>query len=230
MGEMALVVLGLFVLVWIISAVVKASQDTGPKGRPAGANRPRPDPDAPRVERTSNTDIDRFMAEIDRLRQRGQGAPGGRPSEPPRAAPRPVGESRPSQRAEPRPRPSERRDRERERERERERDRRTRQAARPPLAPPPLPSEPVPVLRPVAPEAPAAPPPPPPPPPKPVKPAKPAAAAQPKAALPSPILQTLQGVLKSKQGPAAALILAEIFGEPPGRTGAVRGPHRPKFG
>jgi len=37
---MALVVLGLFVLVWIISAVVKASQDPGPK-RPPG-NRPRP--------------------------------------------------------------------------------------------------------------------------------------------------------------------------------------------
>jgi len=50
------------------------------------------------------------------------------------------------------------------------------------------------------------------------------------AAPPSAILQTLQSVLKSKQGPAAALILAEILGEPPGRRGSVRPPHHPKFG
>ena len=74
---MALVVLGLFVLVWIISAVVKASQDTGPKRRPEG--RPRPLDDGPRPERTSNSDIDRFMAEIDRLRRKGEGCrPAGR--------------------------------------------------------------------------------------------------------------------------------------------------------
>ena len=75
--EIGLIVLGLFVLVWIISAVVKASQDPGSKRQPPAANRSRP-ADSPRVERTSNTDIDRFMAEIDRLRRRGEGAPVGR--------------------------------------------------------------------------------------------------------------------------------------------------------
>src|SRR5439155_27172251 len=87
-------------------------------------------------------------------------------------------------------------------------------------APPPLPrSEPVPVLRPVAPDRPAPPAPPPATPPKPARPAKPAtaaAAAGVSAAPPSPVLQTLQPVLKLRQGPAAAPILAEIFGEPKG--------------
>jgi hypothetical protein len=212
MGQMALIVLGLFVLVWIISAVVKASQSSGPSGRQnSPASRPRPAPDSPRVERTSETDIDRFMAEIDRLRRRGEGAPSTRPQSP-----------RPS--PEPRSRAGERR--------ERERERRPRPVERPIPAPPPLPSESVPVLRPVAVTTRAAPAPPPPPPaapPKPVRPAKPAAAAV-KVAPPSPVLVTLQGVLKSKHGLAAALILAEIFGEPPGRRGTVRGPYRPKHG
>src|SRR5438067_9729932 len=89
MGGMALVVLGLFVLVWIISAVVKASQDTGPKRQPP--TRVRPLEDGPRVERTSNTDIDRFMAEIDRLRRKGEGLPaGGRAADRPRPAPPPI--------------------------------------------------------------------------------------------------------------------------------------------
>lgn len=215
MGQMALIVLGLFVLVWIISAVVKASQSSGPSGRyNPSANRPRPAPDSPRVERTSDTDIDRFMAEIDRLRRRGEGAPSTR-SQSPRPSP------------EPRPRVGERR--ERDRDRERERERRPRPIERPTPSPPPLPPESVPVLRPLAPAAPAPPPPPPAAPPKPVRPARPVAAAV-KLPPPSPILLTLQGVLKSKQGPAAALILAEIFGEPPGRRGTVRGPHRPPGG
>src|SRR5262245_5527829 len=203
MGPMALIVLGLFVLVWIISAVVKASQSSGQSGRyNSSASRPRPAPESPRVERTSDTDIDRFMAEIDRLRRRGEGAPSTR-SQPSR------------QTVEPRTRPGERRDRERER--------RPRPVERPIPAPPPLPAESVPVLRPVAPTTPAPPPPPPAAPPKPFRPAKPAAAAGVTIAPPSPVLQTLQGVLKSKHGPAAALILAEIFGEPPGRRGAPRG-------
>src|SRR5262245_11681707 len=220
MGGMALVVLGLFVLVWIISAVVKASQDSG--GRRNGQAPARPQQQggnaAPRVERTSNSDIDRFMAEIDRLRRRGEGAPAGRPAEPPRPAPRPPEPPRPTPRAEPRPRPSERR--ERERERDRDRERRTRPT------PPPTPprTEPIPVLRPVAPEAPTPPPAAPPPPPKPARPATPAAAAKLTSARPpSPVLEALQAVSKSKQGPAAALILAEIFGDPPGRRAMMGG-------
>src|SRR5262245_32914922 len=138
MPEIALVVLGLFVLVWIISAVVKASQNGGNKQPGPSASRSRQAADSPRIERTSNSDIDRFMAEIDRLRRRGEGAPTGRAAEPPRPAPRPIEPSpRPSQRVESRPRLAEReRERERERDRERrERERRPRQSARP--SPPP---------------------------------------------------------------------------------------------
>lgn len=219
MGQMALIILGLFVLVWIISAVVKASQDTGPKSRPSGnANRQRQQDSSQRIERTSETDIDRFMAEIDRLRRKGDGAAAGRPPE--QARPQPRQEQRPSSRGEPRPRPQgDRRDRDRERER------RQRQSQRP-TPPPPLPSESIPVLRPVsAPESPKTPAPPPPPPAKPAKPAKPASVRVASTAPPSALLQTIQGILKNKQGPAAALILAEIFGEPPGKRGTVRAPH-----
>ena len=203
MGGMALVVLGLFVLVWIISAVVKASQDPGPK-RPAP--RPRPADDAPRVERTSNSDIDRFMAEIDRLRRKGEGLPAARSARP--AAP-PIIE-RPA-RDEPRPRPTEAR-------RERDRARRGR-PPRPAPAPPPLPrTGPVPVLRPVAPVAPE------PPSTTASAPIKPAQTARTTAttivsssAPASPVMATLQTVLRGKQGPAAGVILAEIFGEPRGQ-------------
>jgi hypothetical protein len=201
---MALVVLGLFVLVWIISAVVKASQDTGPK-RPG----PRPRPlDAPRAERTSNSDIDRFMAEIDRLRRKGEGLPAGRADQS-RPAQRPTVE-RPT-RAEPRPKPVDPR-------RDRDRERRQRQTARPApvLAPPPLPrTDMVPVLRPVAPAVPA--------PPStaasaPIKPAQTArttATTVVSSSSPtSPVIAALQTVLRSNQGPAAGVILAEVFGEP----------------
>lgn len=201
---MALVVLGLFVLVWIISAVVKASQSAGPP-RNAPVNRPRPNPDA-RVERTSNTDIDRFMAEIDRLRRRGEGAPAGRPAEP---ASRPVIIDRPASRPEPQSRP---------RPNERQRERRPRPTVRP--APPA--SDPVPVLRPIVPVSPSASPPAPPPPP-PAKVARVAKAAKPLVEVPNPVLQTLQSVLKSKQGPAVAFILSEILGDPPGRRAMMGG-------
>src|SRR2546421_13123551 len=87
MGQMALIVLGLFVLVWIISAVVKASQSANQTGRQT-SNRPRPLSDSPRTERSSDTDIDRFMAEIDRLRRRGDGATSSRTSQAPRPEPR----------------------------------------------------------------------------------------------------------------------------------------------
>jgi hypothetical protein len=207
---MALVVLGLFVLVWIISAVVKASQDPGPK-RPQGG-RPRPVDPQPRAERTSNSDIDRFMAEIDRLRRKGEGAPaGGRPAEQPRPAPKPIIE-RPS-RLEPRAKPPE--PPRRERERERDRDRRQRPSSRPAPPPPPR-TDPVPVLRPVAPEPPST---------GASAPIKPATTAKTRAtavagaasASQSAVVQVLQTVLRDRNGPAAALILAEVFGEPRAR-------------
>ena len=207
--NIGLVVLGLFVLVWIISAVVKATQDTGSKRPPA--SRPRPPADAPRIEKTSNSDIDRFMAEIDRLRRKGEGAPAGPASEKPRPVQRPVVERTP--RAEPRSKPAEPR-------RERDRERRARQTSRPvPPAPPPLPmTDALPVLRPVRPTVPT--------PPStsasaPIKPARTATTIATttvsRSTSASPVLETLRAVLRSNQGPAAAVILAEIFGEPRGR-------------
>ena len=219
MGGMALVVLGLFVLVWIISAVVKASQDTGPK-RPNGG-RPRPVDAQPRVERTSNSDIDRFMAEIDRLRRKGEGAPaGGRAADEPRPAQKPIIDRPP--RLESRPKPPEPPRRERERERDRDRERRQRQSSRPAPPPPPPRTDPVPVLRPVAPEPPTT---------SASAPIKPATTAKTKAtavagassAASSPVFQTLQTLLRDRNGPAAALILAEVFGDP-----RARQPYRPK--
>src|SRR5436853_187955 len=112
MGEMALVVLGLFVLVWIISAVVKASQDPGTRRSGPAAERGRPRPADAAPQRTSNSDIDRFMAEIDRLRRRGEGATAGRPPDS-RPAP-PLIERTPRPLSEPRPRSLERRERDRE--------------------------------------------------------------------------------------------------------------------
>jgi hypothetical protein len=216
MGGMALVVLGLFVLVWIISAVVKASQDTGPK-RPQ-PERPRP-ADAPRVERTTNNDIDRFMAEIDRLRRKGEGVPaGGRPAEEPRPTPKPIIDRPPRLESRPKPPDPPRR----ERERDRDRERRQRQSSRPAPPPPPPRPDPVPVLRPVAPEPPST---------LAAAPIKPATTAKTKAtavagaasAAHSPVFQTLQTLLRDRNGPAAALILAEVFGEP-----RARQPYRAK--
>jgi hypothetical protein len=214
MGEMALVVLGLFVLVWIISAVVKASQDPGSK-RSAPSSSGRPRSSEPTPQRTSNSDIDRFMAEIDRLRRRGDGAPAGRPPES-RPAPVITDRPRPLSQPEPRPRSLERRERDRDRDRDRDRRQRTSSRPAPTPAPPPLPkSEPVPILRPVAPERPAPPAAPPAAPPKPARPVKPIAAAV-AVAPPSQVMQAIQALIKAKQGPAAALILGEIFGPPKG--------------
>jgi len=38
----------------------------------------------------------------------------------------------------------------------------------------------------------------------------------------SPLLETLQAVLKGKQGPATALLLSEILGEAPGKKALKR--------
>jgi hypothetical protein len=41
--------------------------------------------------------------------------------------------------------------------------------------------------------------------------------AAPTVVTPSPVLESLQALMKGKHGPATAVILAEIFGEPRGR-------------
>ena len=201
MQNIVLVIIGLFVLVWVVSAIVKATQSNAPvqRGAPPPNRQRQQAADNSRVERTSNTDIDRFMAEIDRLRNRGEGVPAGKAVEPPR--PSAPGQSRPksSQRREKEPRP---------------------RANLRTVPPPPLPSEPVPVLRPITPES--APPSTPAVPARTIRPAKTAATAVAMQNKASPLLLTLQAVLKGKQGPAAALILAEIFGEAPGKKALKR--------
>jgi len=198
--NMTLLIIGLFVLVWIISAVVKATQSNAPnpRGAPPPNRQRQQAEDNPRVERTSNTDIDRFMAEIDRLRNRGEGAPAGKAAEPPRPVAVP-----------PRPRSGQRR----------EKEQRPRAILRS-TPPPPLPSEPVPILRPITPES--APPSTPAAPARTIRPAKTASTIVSMQNKASPLLVTLQTVLKGKQGPAAALILAEIFGEAPGKKALYR--------
>ncbi len=196
-----LVIIGLFVLVWIISAVVKATQSTPPNQRAAAANRQRQAAANRPVERTSNTDINRFMAEIDRLRNRGEGAPAGRPAEQPRVSSAPL---------DARPKTGPRR----------EKERRPRAVLRT-VSPPPLPSEPVPFLKPITAETqagnstPSVPS-------RPNRPARTASTAIAIQAKASPLLETLQAVLKGKQGPATALILGEIFSESPGKKALKR--------
>ncbi|HEX3150049.1 MAG TPA: hypothetical protein VHR66_18375 [Gemmataceae bacterium] len=201
---MALVFIGLFVLVWVISAIYKASQDSSGKKPPA--SRQRPYNESRPIEKTSNSDIDRFMAEIDRLRRKGEGAPAGRKVEQPRPVTQRPALDRPK--TEPRARPK-------EPKREPDRERRTRQSRPAPPVPPPLPRvEALPVLRPVTPDAPstvAS---------APIKPARTrvtTATTVAGSAKISPVMETLQTVLRGKQGPAAAVILAEIFGEPRAR-------------
>lgn len=205
MQGMVLVIIGLFVLVWIISAVVKATQPAPPQRGVPPVNRQRQAADNRPVERTSNTDIDRFMAEIDRLRNRGEGVPAVRPVEQPqsqsRVAPPPV---------DARPKTGPRR----------EKERRPRAVLRT-TSPPPLPSEPVPFLKPITAETqtgtstPSVPN-------RPNRPAKTASTALAMQAKASPLLETLQTVLKGKQGPATAFVLGEIFGESPGKKALKR--------
>ena len=66
----ALIIIVIFLVIWIVTNVIRAQQDAAQAAarrnvaqRPAGARAP---------EKTSNTDIDRFLQEIDRLRKKGQ--------------------------------------------------------------------------------------------------------------------------------------------------------------
>lgn len=200
MGNIVLVVVGMFVLVWIISAVMKATQAANPKppARPLPPpNRNRPNnQQQPPAEKTTNSDLERFMAEIDKLRTGGPKPPAPQP----KANPQP---QRANQLAAGRPQPN-----------------RTRANNRKANVPPPVPKTPElpPVLRPIEPVAP---------------PATTAATSHTLAGFKqaklartaasgggterdsvSPVLQTIQQILRTNQGPAVALVLKEIFGEP----------------
>ncbi|WP_029631921.1 hypothetical protein [Zavarzinella formosa] len=205
MDKLIFAVIGMFVLVWIVSAVMKASQSANPP-RPTTPppNRNRPNQQQKQPEKTTNSDLERFMAEIDKLRTRGEAPPP--PQTRPAANPRPPRINQPATaRGETPARP---------RGERRPNNRRS-------SAPPPLPpkSAEVPVLRPVT----------------PVEPAGPTGGGtahtlpgfkQAKIARTassgggtlreevSPVMKTLQTILKGDQGPAIAMVLTEIFGEP----------------
>ena len=201
--NLALIIPAIFILVWIISAVATASQAGKTAEREEPARRRERSEESPRVERTSTTDIDRFMAEIDRLRRRGEGP---RPPEPARslAPPRTPDQSQRTQRNNDQRAKAEER---RKADRDKKQERKQRVSDRPP--PIPASVEPVPVLKPIAVDLPS----------KHQASAPPAArAARPSAPLSSttaasPVMQTIQAIMKDKNSRAAALVLAEVLGE-----------------
>ncbi len=228
-----MLVIVIFLVVWIVSNVIRAQQDAA-QAAARRVNAPNRQAAGQRMESRGSSDIDRFLQEIDRLRKKGQQEKERQQDEqaapPPR--PRPVGE----------------------RERDRGRDRRTepprprggaprpqrepRPAPPAPPPPPPSPHEPAPIVAELLAPAP------------PVSTSKPgslasnieakaetarvAAEAASKAApgagartitpprrlpvgtavpLAAP-LQMIQKLFQSKHGAAAAILLHEIFGPP----------------
>ncbi len=66
-----LIVIVIFVVVWIVSNVIRAQQDAAQAAARRVGNKPNAAPmRAP--EKTTSTDIDRFLQEIDRLRKKAQ--------------------------------------------------------------------------------------------------------------------------------------------------------------
>jgi len=196
-----LIVIVIFVVVWIISNVVRAQQDAAQAAARRNAAR-RPGASPP--EKTTSSDIDRFLQEIDRLRKK-DGAP---------AASKPAAEetqrsrSQQQKRSQPRPKPPERRP-----------------APLPPTTPlPPVRSSTAPLVpevvaepqRRVAPMSatpvelkypdvqavvrPSTP----------SRPSRPAQAATPASAA----LELVQTLFKSRQGAAVAILVSEILGKP----------------
>jgi hypothetical protein len=201
-----LVVIVIFIVVWIIINVVRAQQDAAQASarrastRPVGAANSLP-------QKTSSSDIDRFLQEIDRLRKKNQDQPvsESRPKPPPA---RPQRQPEPQRTREPAPRrlPA-----------ERKRPASERKPVRPP-PPPPLPAQPtpIPVVTPATtpslvspieqthPEVQHV---------KPTGQSKRTIYAEPAKPLSGP-LQILQGLFKSGEGVAAAIFLTEVLAQP----------------
>lgn len=204
MGMMVFAVIGMFVLVWFVSFIMKANQAANQRPAPRpnpSQNRDRQDDRRPAPEKTTNSDLERFMAEIDKLRNRGDAQP---PRPPAQNPPRKI-QPAPSRTAEGNPKPRV--------------DKKPPQPRKPVVSPPPLPSKAaeVPVLRPIAPPAPT------PPPATSVgtshtlagfKQAKAAKISSASESTDTPVLKSLQSILKSQQGPGLAFALSEILGEP----------------
>ena len=78
MGNMIFVVIGMFVLVWVVSMVMKLTQAANQRPAPGPLpppNRNRQPNQQSTPEKTTNSDLERFMAEIDKLRNRGEAPP-----------------------------------------------------------------------------------------------------------------------------------------------------------
>jgi hypothetical protein len=210
MGPLAgfLVIVVIISVVWILSNIIRAQQEVAQQNARRNASRPAPTPGSKPVEKHTAGDIESFLQEIERLRRKGQdekSAPSGtgRTQEPPRQLPT-LKKQKPQQRPpETKPRTRLKLDR---------------------PAPPPI----VPDVEPAQPKRLA---PPPPPPPAPVFETQRSAPPLPETqgapvvtkltALPSlaPVAQTstaklLQALLRSRQGPAVAVLLQEVFGPP----------------
>lgn len=216
-------VLLLVVAVVVVSVVVGAIAQFLNKLNEAAAPPPRPNGPRP-ANPAAGKDMDRFLAEIDRLRRKAAAEAGGEQPPPKPAAPRaePVGRAAPVAPA----RDAERDREQRRRDRDRERDRgRSKPAPKPAPAPAPSPSRrieqpPPPAPLPSRPEdlpvaavatappgttgAPA-----------PTRVTK--LAGRPRAAAKSDFAKNLTALLASGQGAAAAVVLGEIFGPPKSR-------------
>lgn len=205
---LTLTVIVIFLVIWIVSNVIRAQQDAAQAAARRNTNRSTTAVTGRTPEKTSSSDIDRFLQEIDRLRKKGTQEQG----EAKKTAP--TVERVPEPRREQPPRRT-------------QSERKRGSGGRPPVVvPPPPPPAPLPSLADntfgTKLESPTVAPPPPVPqsqivkPVKPVRPVKPVKPIGPhKEIIPlTPTMQILQGLLKNRQTMAAAFVLQEILGKP----------------
>jgi len=220
MGGIPIIVLVVFLVIWVLTNVLRAQQDDSRNTRRpqpgAPANRPAGQP----LERNTASDIDRFLAEIDRLRQKGKAEDESPSAQRPTPAPRTAAPAAPRPRPQPRPQPAATRARPTLQPR-------PAPAARPTVTPPPLPATHQPA--PAAPAAPA------PAPAGPIsthgdlrfaeesrqrslpKPSAPGGAVSPSAPKPPQLgsaMEVVQTLFRARKGAAAAILVSEILGRP----------------
>ena len=206
-----LAVLGIFLVIWIVSNVMRAMQEANPANRRANPRdnvnrlrRPNQGGEAKALNQNSNTDIDRFLSELNRLR--GNPAPPPQPVEatrpaPTRIAPSEVARARPTER----PQQAQRRPANPQPTSQPRRTAIDRPQSRRPAVLEVTPVAPLPVMTPAAP-FPAA---------KPAPTVEPTTGPKMAARTVSPVLLELQRLLRDRQaGVGAAILLSEIIGKP----------------
>lgn len=226
-----LIVIVVFLVIWVVTNVVRAQQEDAKGYKRNTTQPPRPSASG-RIEQNSGNDIERFLAEIDRLRKKPGGAENPRPGDP-----RPAAAALAASKLQPKPKQQKaRKPQQRRVESETPsppkpaagslaaREFAPSQPAMPSMpAPPPLPTQPhaptsIEAVRRVS---------------APTKPSDVLAASLPplpatpamgvSAAIlgkktaresASPALRSLEDLLKSTQGPAIAVLMQEILGKP----------------